>query len=264
MPDAPHPRIVCYAPALTDMMFQLGLGDHVVGVTKWCMPPEPRPVLGELKVNAEEILSVEPDIILIQQDESQFAGVKRLRPQVRIEHFRVETIGDIAATIQRLAELAGKPEVGVRKRAEFEAGLAQVRHSVSGLPALKVLFIMGYERPMCAGKNTFMNDMIQAVGAVNVAAAHGYSGYTAIDREILQEMAPDVIICYLEEGREAGAKEYFQKLKDVPAVRDGKVRFVGDRRWTIWSYTGERLPVLAELVHGKTPGDKPATSAPAP
>ena len=65
--DTPHPRLITYSPAITQMVFDMGLGDHVVGITKFCRLPEgqSRPVVGDnLNIRIEPILSVQPDLIL--------------------------------------------------------------------------------------------------------------------------------------------------------------------------------------------------------
>jgi len=68
---ANHPRIVSFAPSLTQILFDMGLSRNIVGVTRWCVLPKgvSKPIVGDrFHVNTEAILNVDPDIILIQQN----------------------------------------------------------------------------------------------------------------------------------------------------------------------------------------------------
>ena len=94
--QAESPRIISYSPALTGIVFDMGLGDHVVGVTTYCvLPPEQtRPKVA--RTNVEKILHLRPDVILIQQASKDFDAVREADQHIRIEHFQIETRGWLA------------------------------------------------------------------------------------------------------------------------------------------------------------------------
>ena len=262
-PNAPRPRIVSFSPALTDVLYDVGLGEHVVGVTSYCQTrgQDPPPVVGDRnRVSAEAILAVEPDVILIQQNPDDFGAVRYLAPGVRIEHFTIETLDDIAAAAARVGVIAGDEAAGLRHKERFLNELESVRRSVAGLPRPGVLFLNGFDRPGTGGKGTFVDEMIRLAGGVNVAAERGYERYPTLNRENIQAMAPDVLVCQVAPGQEDAARAYWQTLADLPAVRSGRVFIVTEQGWTIPSLrSAEYAKRLAAIIHpdsaGKEPGD---------
>jgi len=256
-PDAPTPRIVSFSPAITGMCFEMGLGKHIVGVTTFCRLPDDHqdiPVVGDrARVSCEAILAVQPDICLIQQNPADFAAVSRIDPELQVEHFTIETLADISAAITRIGKLAGRDDLASRYSSEFEGKLEAVRIAFRDQHRPKVLFLLGYERPSTGGNGTFISEMIDLAGGTNAAASSGYSGWKMLNRENIQAMAPEVLICQVSPGQERQAEEYWQTLSDVPAVRLGRVHLVTDSRWTVPSiWSAGFAENLAGMLHAET------------
>lgn len=250
--EAPSPRIVSFSPAITAMMFEMGLGDHVVGVTTQdVLPGGVRlPVVGDaFSVNAEAVLSVRPDVLMTNINVHRFAAVRRLDPNIRIEHFTLETLDDVGAALERIAALAGDPQKGQDARRAFQDSLEQVKRRVADRPKPRVLFLTDFQNLGTAGRGTFIDQMIQVAGGVNVAGK--YTGWTTMTAEGILAAAPEVLICQVAAGaEEERTRTFFQGLKDLPAVQAGRVHLVTDRRWTIpsaalASFTAE----LADRIH---------------
>ena len=235
-PQPPHPRIVSFSPALTDLLYQMNLGSHVVGVTSYCIPPagERPPVVGDRsRVSAEAILAVKPDLVLIQQNPADFGAVRSIDPRVRIEAFTIETLADVAAAIGRIGALTGTQDQAAAAGKAFEEKLSAVRRSVEKADRPKVLLLIDYDRPSTGGAGTFIDEMIQLAGGSNAAADRGYSGWKNLNRENIQAMAPDVLICLTSAGQEQAALEHWRSFSDSPAVKANRVYVLTDRRWTI-------------------------------
>jgi len=256
-PAGPSPRIVSFSPALTDLLYDLGLGEHVVGVTSYCQPagePAP-PVVGDRgRVNAEAILAVRPDLLLVQQNVEDFGAVTALDASIRVEHFEIETLADVAAAAERIGELAGRPAAGRQRRAAFEDAMQQLRNRLAGRQRVPTLLVMGFERPSTGGTRTFVDEMISLAGGSNAAAARGYAGWKTLNRENILAMAPEVLVCQVAPGQEGAAREYWQSLSSLPAVAAGRVHIVTDPRWTIPSLRSvEYARELARMIHGDAP-----------
>ena len=254
-PEAPLPRTVSFSPAITDMLFEMGLGDHIVGVTTYCQPPggvDIRVVGSDLNVSTEPILAVEPDVLITQTDPKRFETVRRFNPDIHIEYIRIETLGDIADAMVRIATLMGDPDKGRSASGEFLAGLDEVRRRVSGRPRPRVIFVMGHHNPSTAGRATFINELIEVAGGVN-ASAEKYKGWKKIGIESLLKLAPDVIVCQSEASVADEARRYWAELT---AASPHKVRIhvVTDRRWTI--PTGRMADLfatmMADFIHPET------------
>lgn len=233
-PDAPSPRTVSFSPALTAMLFEMGLEDHIVGVTTYCTVPEGMdiPIVGsQLNIRAEPIVAVEPDVLLTQTKPERFETVRKLKGDIRIEHFRIETLTDIGETMVRIAAILGRPEKGLKAREQFLARLDEVRRRVASRPRPRVIFVMGHRDPATAGQATFMNELIEVAGGVN-AAAEKYTGWKSIGIESILKLAPDVIVCESKTPVADEARRYWEELTSSSG-RTVRVYVVTDLRWTI-------------------------------
>ena len=232
----PYPRIVSYSPAMTDMIFEMNLGDHIVGVTSQCkLPPgQRRTVVGDAlsaRSSSEGIAAVEPDIVLIQQNPDNFAALKQIRPGVRIEHFDIETVADIAAALERLGTLAGEADVGLAAKEKFLRQLEAVRQKTAGLPRPAALFVLGWDRPSTGGASSFLHEMIQIAGGQD--AAEKYPRWSELNAESVLAMAPEVLVCWSDVAAEDRARAYW-----------------ADRAWTIPSARIADLTAeLAGMIH---------------
>lgn len=248
--DAPRPRIVTYSPALTAIAFEMGLGEHVVGVTAFCELPDgqERPVVGDCQnVSTEKFVRVRPDVVFIQQDPATLGAVQRLLPDAKIEYFSIEKLSDIAEAMERIGHLAGRPELGRRHRRAFEDRLAAVRNRVAGLPRPKVYFLTGANPPAVAGRESFLHELIELAGGEDLSGQ--FARWSRISVEHILRDKPDVIVCQAYEDADR-AREYLATLRGVPAVENGRVFVVTDRRWTIPSACmADLAEQLAGMIH---------------
>jgi len=260
LPDTPHPRIVSNSPALTQMLFDMGLGDHVVGVTTQCELPEgqTRPTVGAaIDIDEDAILSLQPHVVLTQTQLGRFRAVQNVAPDIRFEHFRIETLADIASSLQRIGEIAGHPDVGAAARADFEAKLDAIRRRVAGRPRPRVMFVYGHDRPATSGRNTFVHDMIGLAGGIN-AAAERYDGWKNVNVEQWKNvnveqilvLNPEVLICQTDAAEAEKVREAWLGLTGLPAARNQRVYVVTDRHLTIPSMRSASFAAdVAAMIH---------------
>jgi len=250
-----HPRVVSFSPALTDMLFEMGLGDHVVGVTTQCtLPPGvDRPRVGDaFTVRAEPILAVEPDVVLTQSDSKEFETLTRIKPGIKVEHFTIERLDDIPAAVERIGELTAEPTLAAKINKEFRDTLKQVASRVRGKDRPRVLFIMGYENPSTGGAGSFIDDMIRQAGGIN--AAGNLSRWANLNLDAIIISKPDIIVCLLDNLENAPdaqkAKDYWLKIESLPAARSGRVYVVTDPLWTIPTpRLAKYVEKLSDIIH---------------
>ncbi|OQW97782.1 MAG: hypothetical protein BWK77_00885 [Verrucomicrobia bacterium A1] len=254
-PVAAPVRIVPYSPALSAMAFEMGLGDRVVGVTRWARLPagERRPVIGDAaSVDVEGLLSVRPDVILVQGE--RIAGLDtlaRLAPSVRVESVRIERLDEIAPAARRLAVLAGGGEAAEAAVLRFERTLADLRAAPTPAARPRVLFVLGTTRPTVAGPGTFIADLIGLCGGTNAGDdVPGRVLWRAADLETIARAAPDVIVCQAGEGISAeAARAWWMARELIPAARNGRVFAVAEPEWTIPSlHLATLAPRLKEMI----------------
>ncbi len=265
---APRVRIVSFSPAITDILFDMGLGGEVVGVTSHCRPPAgvDRPRVGDaLTLNAAVILKARPDVIFTQSDPGKFQAVQDLDPRVRVVQLTLERLADVPRAMERIGQVAGRADLAAAARRRFEQAVDAVRRRVAGRPRPRVLFVMGTERPGVAGSNNFLADLIAAAGGINAGAdIPGLQRWPRTHIDAIVGAAPDVVVCQeLGRGRQGEARRYWLQWKGLPAARSGRVFVVDDPRWT-WPTPrlAELAGELAEMIHGPAarPSARPRVS----
>jgi len=256
-PDAPHPRLVSFSPAITQMLFDIGLGEHVVGVTSQCIlpPGQHRTVVGDaLQVDDEAILAAKPDVLLVQMKTDEFRSLRRVDPKIRIEHFTIESLKDIEAAIERLGQIVGNPDalrLAAEAKTRFADRLDAIRRRASGKPRPRVLFAEGYENPLVPGAGTFIDEMITLAGGLNAARTDKpHPPWRSMDIEGIILGAPEVLICRVKAAQRQAARNYWLAVPNLPAAGSGNIFIVTDRRWTIPS--GHSVIIaekLARMIH---------------
>jgi len=202
-------------------------------VTSDCHLPngEQRPVVGSaLSVRVEPILAVQPDVILTQIEPRHFMPVTKIRPDLQIEHFKIETIDDIAAAIERVGRIVDRPEDAVLAKKNFEETIETALQRGLDAEPRRVLFVMGHERPLSPGKGTFLDEMITLAGATNILADQ-FEGWRQPSVESIIELEPDAIICQASSNTESEARQYWESLGADQFTRD--VFVVTDADWTL-------------------------------
>jgi len=195
--NAPHPRLVTFSPALTRIVFDMGLGDHVVGVATYSRLPAgiSRPIVGDtINFRVEPILVVNPDVLLVQMDLANFESLRRIDPSILIEHFTIETLEDVANAMERVGTLVDKPDAGLTHKRAFLDKLESLRTRTSALTPVPTLFVLGYRAPSGPGSGTFIDQMITLAGGSNVLADK-FKGWPNPPLESIIKLAPAVIIC---------------------------------------------------------------------
>lgn len=207
-PGAPRPeesgcvRIVSLSPNLTEILFELGLGARVVGVTRFCdYPPGaarlPR-VGGFFDASIEAIVFLAPDLVVLLPAHER---VRDALEEVGIGCLEVgnETIGDILASISLIGARCGVSENAAAMRAELERRLVAVRELTAGVESPAVLVVVSRDYlaapagVWAAGRGTFYDELLEAAGGRNVLVS-GAPAYPQLSREGLLRLDPDVII----------------------------------------------------------------------
>ncbi|MBI2058496.1 MAG: ABC transporter substrate-binding protein [Nitrospirae bacterium] len=252
--SAPTPprRIVSLLPSITELMFDLGAGDRVVGISDYCMVPAgsgPFPRVGGLIPNLEMIAELRPDLILA--DTSQAQGLKRAREiglRVKLtDSTRVGSLDDLFNLIVDIGTAVGRT-VEARKVVQgMKERLKQLENKLAGKRATTVLSVLWWEPLMVAGRRSLQNEIIRSAGGVNVAAHMEKSGSSVSDEFVIQKN-PDVII--VPEPQDLAIAKSRPGWSVLSAARTGRVVAVKNN---LIGHYGPRLvegiEELAKVLH---------------
>jgi len=238
--DAPPRRIVSLAPSITEVLFKLGLGNRVAGVTRYCdYPPEAteKPVVGGyFDVNYEMLLSLEADLVILLTehqdalDRLEELGIKTLA----VDHSRVT---GILESVTAIANRSGEKERGVELRLALENRISKIRKGISPSPP-RVLVAVGRlmnkssgGEIFISGRDGFYDDLIALAGGVNAYReetlkfpAISDEGLVRLDPDIILEMVPDLAG---ESDRES-LMDLWRSKPGIRAVREGRVNILGE------------------------------------
>lgn len=235
-------RIVSLSPSTTETLFLLGLGERVVGVTRFCSYPleakEKQKVGGYFDPNYEAIASLEPDVVILLPEQER---VRVFLDELGIRHFTVnnKTVSDILDAIRTIGERCGAGHEAHGVIAGIEARMQRIRSMTEDLMKPRVLIAVertvesGSLRDVyVAGTATHYDELIRAAGGVNAYGGKAQE-YPLLGVEGVIHCNPDVIIDIrplLEPGGTdiAGAVREWETVSAVNAVKNGRVFVLAD------------------------------------
>jgi len=256
--DTPPPtqvkRIVSMAPSLTEILFALGLDDKIVGVTIYSdYPPA---ALGKPKVgsfwqpNIEAVVAARPDLVVTLRIEQQRSLAERLQ---RIGYnslvVDIEKVNDLFAAIETIGAATDTQRQANELVSSIKNKLEGLSSIVGAGKKVRVLWVVQREPLRVAGRDTFVNEMIELAGGENAIGATVHK-YPPIGAEQVIACRPDVIIeptmthSNLESQKET-AVQYWSRFKNVPAVANERIYVV---RSDAVSRLGPRLYEGTEII----------------
>lgn len=249
--EAPE-RIVSLAPAMTEILFALGLDDKVVGITSVCDRPEAARdktrVGGMSNPSLEAILALKPELVVMTTDGNPKHIADQLqRLGIPIHVFTPRRLSEIPGGIRELGARVGAEKAGDTLAVELETLLKTPPRFAAG-EGPKALFVIWPEPLIVAGPGTLIDDALTLVGYVNIAADAG-TAYPRFSVEEALRRKPDVIFLGLGHDRDnPRTQRLLQRL--IPAGLDhpGRIVSVGDALYR----AGPRLPGgIVEIFPGQ-------------
>ncbi len=192
-------RIVSLVPSQTELLFDLGVGARVVGVTKFCLHPAAArrraTVIGGTKqFDFAKIAVLAPDLILGNKEENDQAGIEQLAANYPVWLSDIVTLAEADRMIADVGDLVNAAPAATALRAEISAGFAALARGQSHAQAhgLRVLYLIWREPWMGAGAGTFIDEILQVGGFENVLAHR--PRYPALPVAELAALQPDVVL----------------------------------------------------------------------
>ncbi len=246
-------RIVSLAPNLTEILFALGLAEKVVGVTQ--DSDYPPAAADKSKVGTfwqpsiEAVIATRPDLIVALAFEQQRDLARRLgRMGYECLVVDVENVGGLFHAVDAVGQAAHARAQASELNQNIREEIRRAQTAAVGMRKVKVLWVVQREPLRVAGRDTFINEMIELAGGQNAIGPTFYK-YPPIGTEEVIAAGPEVIIepamaQYASESRRQ-ALSHWRRFMNVPAVRDGRIYIIdGD----VVSRLGPRLPAGIEAI----------------
>jgi iron complex transport system substrate-binding protein len=255
---------VSLVPAVTEILFAVGAGSSVVGVSSFDQyPPEVRQrtrVGALIDPDLERILRLRPDLVVLYASQEDLRR-QLARSGIPMFEYRHGTLAQVPESIRAVARRAGRGPDGDRVAAAVEARIAAVRARVAGRPRPRVLLVFGREpgtlrNIQASGGYGFLHDMLLAAGGDNVFADVPRESVQATT-ELILARRPEVVIELQSPGLSSVIEgdTAWNALASVPAVRAKRVTvMVGDQFVVPGPRVADAIEALARVLH---PGPSP-------
>lgn len=167
-------RIISLVPSQTELLYYLELDNRVVGITRFCIRPEDwfknkNRVGGTKNLHCDKIRELNPDIIIGNKEENEEHQIKELIKEFPVWMSDISTLENALEMILAVGELTGKTEKAVFLSKQIQDGFDNL---IPSKRQKRVAYLIWRNPYMAAGGNTFINDMLQRCGLINIFKNH--------------------------------------------------------------------------------------------
>ncbi len=249
-------RVVSLAPSLTEIVFALGRGDWLVGVTDFCdYPPEARSkpkIGGSMTPDLERVVGLRPDLVLATAEGNPRDTVAQLT-RLRIPVFAVKPDGyaGVLASLEAVGRAVQAEAAATTLVRDIQRRMAAVANAVADRPHPRVLYLVWTDPLIAAGPLTYIHDLIEMAGGANVVRERSVP-YPRLGWEEIVRAAPEVILVasHREGSDHRPVGQAWKEWQSVPAVRTGRVLAVpGDTIHRPGPRVVEGVERLARAIH---------------
>lgn len=225
-------RIISLVPSQTELLHDLGLGERVVGITKFCVHPahwlKEKTIVGGTKQFRFDIIEkLRPDLIIGNKEENYKEGIEQLATKYPIWMSDIFNFEDALDMIKKVSLLCEKEKEGTKLTTEISKGLNAVKRSDLG----KTLYLIWRKPYMAAGADTFIHKVLEMAGFENCAPGPRYPEVT---KQNLSDLNPQHVLL--------SSEPYPFKEKHIAEINDllpnAQIRLVDGE---IFSWYGSRL-----------------------
>jgi len=250
-------RVISTSPAITEILFAIGAGDRVVGVTDYCNYPKNACLLpsigGPLNPNTEKWIALKPDLIILQDDSvvlNKHAKVFKI-PTLEVS---VNNLENILRSIQVIADAMQTPKAGKQLVDKIKIQIDNYRTSLGKTKPRQVLMLLSDtndpSRDLYAvGRNTFLNELLSIAGGENILP-ETMATYPKISKEFIIAKSPEIIIeigptANLSNEGILSREKAWTIYPTIRAVKNDRLYFVGANYILI---PGPRLVKILDIL----------------
>lgn len=240
-PRKKYSRIISLVPSQTELLFDLGLDEEVVGITKFCIHPKSwfetkTRVGGTKQLNMETIHSLKPDLIIANKEENVKEQVEELAKDYDIWVTDINNLSDATQMIQDIGEMTHTEEKAYQIQKEILQTFAALSKTTTQFKRPKAAYFIWKDPYMVAAGDTFIHEMLFYCGIENVFAKE--TRYPEVDLKSLKARKCSLILLSSEPYpfKEKHQQEIEALLPGIPVLLvDGEM----------FSWYGSRLSLAA-------------------
>ena len=243
-------RIVSLAPSLTETLFELGMGDQIVGVTVHCTyPPEAqeKETIGDfVHPNLEKIVSLEPDLVVAEQWSSS-KTVPRLRQfGLRVvDPVSPRSLKEIYEMIRTVGQVVGRNERAERLIADMRRRVVRVRERAGRLNRRPSVYVEIDLPSWTIGERSFITEALDICGARNLFADVRKRALLA-SKETIIARDPEIILSFAVSAERMSERPGWASIQ---AVRNGMI--IDDFDQSLLSHGNHRLIEAMEQLQNR-------------
>lgn len=248
-------RIVSLAPSITEILFAVGAGEQVVGVTDFCdFPPEvsAKQKIGYSNPNLESLVALQPDLVIAPMDFVKPDAIEKL-DQLKIPLFILsdKNVEEIFVHIQTLGRIVGRSPQADALAMDLRQQVAAVTRRVQNKPRVRTLYVLNSQPLITVGPGSFIHQLIGMAGGTNVAARSAGS-YPRLNIEAVLQEDPEVLVFPVgkSEGISEEEQQAWRRWSTMSAVKRGRLhRISSDWLNRPGPRIGKGLAALAKILH---------------
>ncbi|RZJ82038.1 MAG: cobalamin-binding protein [Flavobacterium sp.] len=233
----PPKRIVSIVPSQTELLFDLGLADEVIGITKFCIHPIEKfasktKIGGTKKLLIEKIRDLKPDLIIGNKEENTQSEVELLMQEFPVWMSDISNLEETMVTITQIGELVDRAPEAAYLNHLINAGFKDLQTlAVEKNINQTIAYLIWKDPYMFAGKNTFIDDILRKIGLNNVIQQ---SRYPELQLANLSTLNPKLV--FLSSEPYPFKQKHIDEIQSV--LPDAKIMLVDGE---MFSWYGSRL-----------------------
>ncbi len=211
----PPQRIISLVPSITELLFDLGLNNEIVGITKYCVHHREliknKTIVGGVKnIDFNKINALKPDLIVANKEENDKDEILQLAENHSVWISDVKSFNQALSLIKNIGELTDKNEAAQKINKKI---IEKFYNNKIAKRNIRVAYLIWKDPYITISKNTFVNDMIEMCGLINVFAEKTEQ-YPKITINEIEQAKPDFVLLSSEpySFNNDDAKEFKHRL----------------------------------------------------
>ncbi len=240
----PPKRIISLVPSQTELLFDLGLEENIVGITRFCIHPKEKvgqvaKIGGTKRFNLDKIHELKPDLLIANKEENYREGIEELEKHYPVWISEIYTLDDAYAMMREIGRITNRSNERAALIKQLKASFLEWLPLNNELTAAYFIWRKPY---MVAASGTFIDNMLGVFGVQNVFAH--LTRYPEIEPELLKALQPDFI--FLSSEPYSFNEKHFDEFKEFSP--NSKVVLVDGEMFSWYGSRLKKAPVYFEKL----------------